>query len=599
MRRLRRDLEVLQKSRNPQILVRPAEDNLLEWHFVLHALPEDTPYSKGCYHGKVVFPAEYPHAPPAILMMTPSGRLETGKRLCLSMTDFHPESWNPAWSVETILVGLLSFFISDEKGYGSVRSSEEQRKLLAEKSWESNAGSAVFRSLFPEFLHMPETSETSEQDAGDPSPPVPVEAQVSHESFEVAPEALEEGVVPVVPVSSEHRSERLNSSSECWICRDVTDEPLIQPCRCRGSMSGVHASCVEEWIRSHRRTARDDAPPRCSVCHQPYQGSERLPRFREYVLHSCRAMGAQCGRTLLLVLALMLFQECAMDPKLPIAVRVLGICLFALLALYRFLILMVSLPPHGQAPEQRWLQPFFIAETRELTTHMAEAAAANTVVIGWSLVGIISWPYVLGFCVLLLLLAIKLLLRQPTWRCSRECFIRYARAVAYIVLFPVILVFAICEFLWRYPRSLHPLGPAPHLAISIAVIPLAMTVSSNLPLLIIWGIHVLFLLVGLIELFLVKRWRWKRGLVWVIVLQVSLMGCYISNLCEFPKGIGNTSTSQIIIAGSSCSWLLLIVVLTLKINWELCVQYYRTWQRRHGSFTLDPSAAPQSATATA
>jgi len=262
---------VLQKSRNPQILVRPAEvrgehfdhvfssfffiwylcrsfsfihvnrflcflmystlclmilmqDNLLEWHFVLHALPEDTPYSKGCYHGKVVFPAEYPHAPPAILMMTPSGRLETGKRLCLSMTDFHPESWNPAWSVETILVGLLSFFISDEKGYGSVRSSEEQRKLLAEKSWESNAGSAVFRSLFPEFLHMPETSETSEQDAGDPSPPVPVEAQVSHESFEVAPEALEEGVVPVVPVSSEHRSERLNSSSECWICRDVTDE---------------------------------------------------------------------------------------------------------------------------------------------------------------------------------------------------------------------------------------------------------------------------------------------------------------------------------------------------------------------------------------
>lgn len=32
-------------------------------------------------------------------------------------------------------------------------------------------------------------------------------------------------------------------------------------------------------------------------------------------------------------------------------------------------------------------------------------------------------------------------------------------------------------------------------------------------------IHILFLLVGLFELFLVKRWRWKRGLVWVIVLQ--------------------------------------------------------------------------------
>lgn len=29
------------------------------------------------------------------------------------MTDFHPESWNPAWSVDTILTGLLSFFLSD------------------------------------------------------------------------------------------------------------------------------------------------------------------------------------------------------------------------------------------------------------------------------------------------------------------------------------------------------------------------------------------------------------------------------------------------------------------------------------------------------
>jgi hypothetical protein len=32
--------------------------------------------------------------------------------------------------------------------------------------------------------------------------------------------------------------------------------------------------------------------------------------------------------------------------------------------------------------------------------------------------------------------------------------------------------------------------------------------------------------------------------------------------CSFPLRM----------AGSSCSWLLLIVVLTLKINWELCVQ---------------------------
>ena len=32
-------------------------------------------------------------------------------RLCLSISDYHPESWNPAWTVETILLGLVSFMV--------------------------------------------------------------------------------------------------------------------------------------------------------------------------------------------------------------------------------------------------------------------------------------------------------------------------------------------------------------------------------------------------------------------------------------------------------------------------------------------------------
>ena len=50
--------------------------------------------------------------------------------------------------------------------------------------------------------------------------------------------------------------------------------------------------------------------------------------------------------------------------------------------------------------------------------------------IGWSLVGIISWPYVLGFCVLLLLLAIKLLLRcgvvssAEGWKLANVCHVQ-------------------------------------------------------------------------------------------------------------------------------------------------------------------------------
>lgn len=73
-----------------------------------HTCPgaKGSPYEGGYYHGKLKFPPEYPLKPPSILMLTPSGRFKPNTRLCLSMSDFHPESWNPMWSVSTILMGL-------------------------------------------------------------------------------------------------------------------------------------------------------------------------------------------------------------------------------------------------------------------------------------------------------------------------------------------------------------------------------------------------------------------------------------------------------------------------------------------------------------
>ena len=39
------------------------------------------------------FPPQYPFKPPSISLFTPNGRFQTNAKLCLSMTDFHPESW--------------------------------------------------------------------------------------------------------------------------------------------------------------------------------------------------------------------------------------------------------------------------------------------------------------------------------------------------------------------------------------------------------------------------------------------------------------------------------------------------------------------------
>ena len=71
---------------------------------------------------------QYPMKPPSVMMLTPNGRFACSRRLCLSMSDFHPESWNPMWSVSTILMGLYSFMLDNANTLGSVTSSTAQAR---------------------------------------------------------------------------------------------------------------------------------------------------------------------------------------------------------------------------------------------------------------------------------------------------------------------------------------------------------------------------------------------------------------------------------------------------------------------------------------
>lgn len=151
--RLRREYSNIQAEKIPHIVARPTEKNMLAWYYVLHDLPAETPYAGGVYWGKLVFPKEYPLKPPAIYMLTPSGRFETNVRLCLSMSDFHPESWNPSWRIESILLGLVSFMLdtSEPRTTGGVHTSAAKRREYARASFDFNVGQAEFRELFPEF----------------------------------------------------------------------------------------------------------------------------------------------------------------------------------------------------------------------------------------------------------------------------------------------------------------------------------------------------------------------------------------------------------------------------------------------------------------
>ncbi|XP_058108756.1 ubiquitin-conjugating enzyme E2 34-like isoform X2 [Magnolia sinica] len=121
------------------------------------------PFQSGYYHGKIKFPPDYPYKPPGISMITPNGRFATQKRICLSMSDFHPETWNPMWSVASILTGLLSFMMDNSPTTGSISTTVADKQHLAQMSLAYNCKSAIFRKMFPEYVNKYNQQQAAEQ----------------------------------------------------------------------------------------------------------------------------------------------------------------------------------------------------------------------------------------------------------------------------------------------------------------------------------------------------------------------------------------------------------------------------------------------------
>ena len=149
--RLRKEYAALMKKPLENIVAVPLESNILVWHYVIEGA-KGTAYEGGYYHGTVTFPPEYPFKPPSIQMLTPSGRFKTNTRLCLSMSDFHPETWNPMWSVGTILMGLFSFFLEETPTHGSIVTNDTFKRRAATESLAYNCRDKIFCELFPDLV---------------------------------------------------------------------------------------------------------------------------------------------------------------------------------------------------------------------------------------------------------------------------------------------------------------------------------------------------------------------------------------------------------------------------------------------------------------
>ncbi|CAJ0754545.1 15745_t:CDS:2 [Entrophospora sp. SA101] len=96
VKRLLKEARELQQDTCSDYTAQPLENNLFEWHFVIRG-PDSTEFEGGRYHGRILLPSEYPFKPPNLMLMTQNGRFELNKKICLSITGYHPEYWLPAW----------------------------------------------------------------------------------------------------------------------------------------------------------------------------------------------------------------------------------------------------------------------------------------------------------------------------------------------------------------------------------------------------------------------------------------------------------------------------------------------------------------------
>ncbi len=141
VKRLMQDLAELQQSPVPAVSAAPLDDNMLEWH--CNFLFDDT-----VYHLILFFPARYPYVSPSAEFVPKGFRFvggatkdgKKGVQICLSIfsdfANYHTEwadeksaGWSPGYTVQTVLLNLVSFMAESCGSSWADTISKENKKL--------------------------------------------------------------------------------------------------------------------------------------------------------------------------------------------------------------------------------------------------------------------------------------------------------------------------------------------------------------------------------------------------------------------------------------------------------------------------------------
>jgi ubiquitin-conjugating enzyme E2 J2 len=137
-RRLRKEYDEIMDNPLPNVKVGLSAKDYLNWYCLIDGL-EDPRYAGGEYIFRIEVSPRYPFEPPNFYMLTPSGRFQVNKKLCFSNSSYHPESWSPIWTLKTIIMGFLSFFLEEAStGIGHLDTTVEVKQQFARDSIQHN-----------------------------------------------------------------------------------------------------------------------------------------------------------------------------------------------------------------------------------------------------------------------------------------------------------------------------------------------------------------------------------------------------------------------------------------------------------------------------
>ncbi|KAJ1494750.1 ubiquitin-conjugating enzyme/RWD-like protein [Baffinella frigidus] len=149
IKRILSEVKKMMADPSPEFEAHPVEDNLFDWHFVLRG-PAGTPFEGGLYHGRIILPSQYPHKPPEFMFLSPTGRFEVGKKICLSISQHHPELWQPGWDIRTALIAIQSFMPTPGQGaIAALDYNEDERRCGHFPKRVKSPDSSVVASAYP------------------------------------------------------------------------------------------------------------------------------------------------------------------------------------------------------------------------------------------------------------------------------------------------------------------------------------------------------------------------------------------------------------------------------------------------------------------